>query len=85
MIDAIQTTANATMEIPVGWVLTSFVGLGSIIATLATSLYQTLKASILTLQGRIAAQDEIIEGLQDDIERMSKGCGMDHCIWKHRS
>ena len=78
MFAFIQTLSSATMEIPVGWVLTSIGALGGIIATLASSLYQTLKSSITTLQTRIAAQDEIIEGLQGDIERMSKGCGLDH-------
>lgn len=65
------------MTIPVEWLLSTLLGLGGVIATLAGIIYRTLA-------GRIAAQDTIIGKLQDDIDRLSKGCGIASCIWKHR-
>jgi len=65
------------MTIPVEWLLSTLIGLGGVIATLAGIIYRTLSA-------RIAAQDTIIGKLQDDIDRLSKGCGIASCIWKNR-
>ena len=82
MIEATSQLASATMEVPVGWVITSIGGLGGIIATLANSLYQTLKSSITALTARVAAQDEIIQTLQGEIDMMSNGCGVEECTWR---
>jgi hypothetical protein len=65
------------MTIPVEWLLSVLIGLGGIIATLAGIIYKTLSS-------RIAAQDTIINRLQEDIDRLSKGCGLTSCIWKNR-
>lgn len=43
------------------------------------------------MQSRLAAQDKIIEAqtttiskLQDDVERLAKGCGHPECLWRGR-
>ncbi len=65
------------LVVPVGWLLAIIGTLGGVIATLATIIWTTLKE-------RLAVQDKIIEKLQDDIDRLSKGCGHNSCIWKNR-
>jgi hypothetical protein len=68
---------NDLIALPVGWILTTIGLLGSVIATLAGIIYSSLSA-------RIATQDKIIKRLQEDIGRMSKGCGLQGCHWKAR-
>jgi hypothetical protein len=63
------------MTIPVEWILGVLIGLGSVIATLAGLLWRTMN-------NRLEAQDRIISNLQTEIARLSKGCGMDSCIWR---
>lgn len=73
--DALQTARE--LVVPVGWLLTIICTLGGVIATLATIIWKTLKE-------RLSVQDGIIQKLQDDIDRLSKGCGIDACIWRNR-
>lgn len=68
---------NDLVTIPIGWILTCIGGLATVIATLAGIIYSSLNA-------RLAAQDKVIEKLQADIERMSRGCGLGGCLWKDR-
>ena len=68
---------NEVVTIPLGWILTCIGGLATVIATLAGIIYSSLNA-------RLAAQDKVIERLQMEIDRMSKGCGMQGCTWKGR-
>lgn len=63
------------MTIPVEWILGVLLGLGSIIATLAGLLWRTMN-------NRLEVQDRIIANLQTEVARLSKGCGMDTCIWR---
>jgi hypothetical protein len=63
------------MTIPVEWILGVLIGLGSVIATLAGLLWRTMN-------NRLEAQDRIISNLQNEVARLSKGCGMDSCIWR---
>jgi hypothetical protein len=63
------------MTIPVEWILGVLIGLGSVIATLAGLLWRTMN-------NRLEAQDRIISNLQTEVARLSKGCGMDSCIWR---
>jgi hypothetical protein len=63
------------MTIPVEWILGVLIGLGSVIATLAGLLWRTMN-------NRLEAQDRIISNLQNEIARLSKGCGMESCIWR---
>ncbi|WP_193215088.1 hypothetical protein [Luteolibacter marinus] len=68
---------NELVSIPIGWIPSCIGGLGAIIATLAGIIYSSLNA-------RLAAQVRIIERLQGDIDRMSKGCGVKECLWRER-
>ncbi len=63
------------LVVPVSWVLGIFGVLGGVIATLAGIIYRSLT-------DRLAVQDGIIGRLQDDVDRLSKGCGHDGCHWR---
>jgi hypothetical protein len=63
------------MTIPVEWILGVLIGLGSVIATLAGLLWRTMN-------NRLEAQDRIISNLQNEIARLSKGCGIESCVWR---
>lgn len=62
------------MEISAEWILASFLSLAAIIGTMARVIYNSLS-------DRIKAQDKIIGNLQDDVDRLSKGCGYTGCLW----
>lgn len=68
---------NETITLPIGWILTCIGGMATVIATLAGIIYSSLSS-------RLSAQDKIIERLQEDIDRMSKGCGASGCHWRIR-
>lgn len=51
--------------------------LATVISTLAAIIYRSLAAEIATL--RI-----IVAKLQDDVDRLSKGCGISTCLYKNR-
>jgi len=63
------------MTIPVEWILSTLLGLGGVIATLAGMLWRTMN-------NRLEAQDRIISHLQTEVARLSKGYGMEACIWR---
>jgi hypothetical protein len=63
------------LVIPVSWVLGVVGILGGVIATLAGIIYRSLT-------DRLTVQDSIIQRLQDDVDRLSKGCGHDACHWR---
>jgi len=65
------------MQIPVEWLLGVLALLASVIGTLAGIIYKTLSSEIASLRG-------VVSKLQDDVDRLSKGCGMHSCIWKNR-
>ena len=65
------------IEIPIEWILAVLIGLGGVISTLATVIWRAMNE-------RLKKQDKIIEKLQDDVDRLSKGCGMKDCLWKCR-
>jgi hypothetical protein len=65
------------MNIPVEWILSVLLGLGGVIATLAGLLWRTMN-------NRLETQDRIIANLQADVARLSKGCGIESCIWRLR-
>lgn len=56
-------------------IVTFFVGLVSTIAGLAKLIYSLTKAQIQKQDQRISTQDEVIKSLQDDVARVSRGCG----------
>jgi hypothetical protein len=35
-----------------------------------------------TMNNRLEAQDRIISNLQNEIARLSKGCGIESCVWR---
>jgi hypothetical protein len=63
------------LVVPVAWLITIIAALGGVIATLAGIIWSTLKE-------RLSVQDDIIKKLQDDVERLSKGCGIKECMWR---
>lgn len=72
------------IEFPLAWILATIGTLSGAIAALASVMWAFMKS-------RLAAQDKIIEGqgitidrLQHDVERMARGCGADHCLWRPR-
>ena len=65
------------MQVPAEWLLAVILGLGGVIATLAGIIYKSLSQ-------RITDQNKIIEKLQEDVDRLSKGCGVASCLWKNR-
>jgi hypothetical protein len=65
------------VEIPAAWLLTAIVSLGTAIATLAATIFHILKT-------RLDAQDRIIEFLKADVNRLTKGCGVESCVWRGR-
>ena len=64
------------LVVPVGWVIAIIGTLGGVIATLAGIIWSTLKE-------RLSVQDGIITKLQEDVGRLSKGCGHAECLWRH--
>ena len=65
------------MEISAEWILGVFGILGGVISVLAGIIFKIMTS-------RLAAQDKIIEHLQKDVARLSKGCGVVECLWKQR-
>ena len=65
------------MTIPPEWVLASFGGLAAVISSLAAIVYKSLSSEIANLRG-------VVKHMQDDVDRLSKGCGMTSCVWKNR-
>jgi len=65
------------MNIPTEWILASMGGLATVISSLAILIYRSLSSEITNL--RI-----VVAKLQDDVDRLSKGCGIAACIWKNR-
>jgi hypothetical protein len=57
--------------------LAALLGLAGAISTMATVIWASLKE-------RLRVQDDIIKRLQDDIDRISKGCGVNNCLWADR-
>jgi hypothetical protein len=70
-----DASTSSQLVIPVSWVLGVVGILGTVIATLAGIIYRSLT-------DRLAVQDRIIEKLQDDVDRLAKGCGHDACHWR---
>jgi len=51
--------------------------LATVISSLAAIIYKSLSAEIATLR-------TIVTKLQDDVDRLSKGCGLGTCLYKNR-
>lgn len=68
---------NDVVALPLGWILATIGTLGGVISILAGIIWAIMK-------DRLAVQDRIIEKLQDDVDRLSKGCGQTACLWHKR-
>lgn len=72
------------MNIPTEWILGAIITMAGAMATIVGTGWQFVKS-------RLDAQDRLIDSyritivrLQDDVDRLSKGCGLHACLWKHR-
>lgn len=65
------------MQIPTEWILSVFAIFAGVIATLAKLIHSQLRGEIETLR-------KVVTALQDDVDRLSKGCGNAMCFWKNR-
>lgn len=65
------------MTVPTEWILTVLLALATVISTLAAIIYRQLSTEIATLRG-------IVAKLQEDVDRLSKGCGLGTCLYKIR-
>jgi outer membrane murein-binding lipoprotein Lpp len=54
------------------------IALATVISTLAAIIYRQLSTEIATLRG-------IVAKLQEDVDRLSKGCGLGTCLYKNRN
>lgn len=66
------------MTIPTEWILMVLITLATVISTLAAIIYRQLSTEIATLRG-------IVAKLQGDVDRLSRGCGLGTCLYKHRN
>ena len=66
------------MTIPTEWILMVLLTLAGVISTLAAIIYRQLATEIASLRA-------IVVKLQDDVERLSKGCGIGTCLYKNRN
>lgn len=72
------------IEMPIAWLLSAIGILGGTIATLAGVLWGFVKSRLEAQDKIIDAQSQTISKLQDDVERMGKGCGHKECLWRGR-
>lgn len=70
--------------LPIGWMLATIGSLAGTIAALAAIIWAFMKSRLEAQDKLIDAQSLMITKLQDDVSRMSKGCGADTCHWKFR-
>jgi len=66
------------MNVPTEWILMVLLALATVISTLAAIIYRQLAAEIATLR-------VIVAKLQEDVDRLSKGCGIGACLYKNRN
>ena len=72
------------MQIEIGWILGAIGVLSSTIAALAGVMWGFVKSRLLAQDQIIASQTLTIAKLQDDVDRMAKGCGHPECHWGTR-
>lgn len=72
------------ISLPIGWILATIGSLAGTIAALATIMWAFMKARLEAQDKLLDAQALVITKLQDDVARMGKGCGADHCHWRSR-
>lgn len=72
------------LSLPVTWILGAITVLGGVIGKLSHLLWKTVNQRIAAQDKTLAAQGKIISSLQEDVKRMSKGCGAGGCFWAKR-
>lgn len=72
------------ISLPLSWLLTVIGVLGATIASMAGIMWSFLKSRLEAQDKLIESQTATISKLQDDVDRMSKGCGIDLCSWRFR-
>jgi hypothetical protein len=65
------------MNVPMEIIISSIGGLVSTVSILAVVIYKSLSNEISNLR-------QVVAKLQDDVDRLSKGCGLGVCLWKNR-
>lgn len=70
------------IELPIAWILATIGTLSGAIATLAGIMWSFMKSRLAAQDKIIATQTIVIEKLQEDVARMSKGCGINTCLWR---
>jgi len=75
---------NDVVSLPIGWILATIGSLAGTIAVLATIMWAFMKSQLEAQYKLIDSQNTTISKLQDDVDRMSKGCGMETCHWRPR-
>jgi len=74
---------NDAITLPIGWILATIGSLAGTIAALATIMWSFMKSKLESQDKIIDSQMLMISKLQEDVNRMSKGCGAEACHWKH--
>lgn len=72
------------IELPVSWILTTIGALSGVIGTLALTMWGFMKCRLAAQDKLIDFQGSTIAKLQDDVNRMAKGCGHQDCHWAGR-
>ena len=72
------------IELPIAWILATIGTLSGAIATLAGIMWGFMKSRLSAQDKLIDSQGLTIAKLQDDVERMAKGCGHNECHWRQR-
>ena len=72
------------MEIPITWILTAFITLGGTISGMALTMWLFMKERLAKQDVIIEKQNVTIHALQQDVDRLSCGCGVDVCVWRKR-
>jgi len=65
------------MTIPTEWILMVLLALATVISTLGFFFNDPAATEIATLR-------TIVAKLQEDVDRLSKGCGLSACLYKNR-
>lgn len=72
------------MQVPIEWILSGVLALFAVIGAMARVMWASLNSRIVEQGKVIDAQEITITKLQEDVGRLSKGCGLDSCIWGRR-
>jgi len=83
MIESFPTIAATEITLSAGWVLSAIATLCGTIASLAAIMWGFVQKHIAKQDMTITQQGIMISKLQDDVARLSRGCGAGGCVWRH--